>query len=673
MIKTPKIRKDFGFVRVGTAVPRGAIGNPKHNAREIIKLAKQAAARGVQVFATPELGLTMYTARDLHHNMALQEATLSALGDVVQASSDFPNMVIIVGAPLLVNRWLMNTCVVIQNNRILGVVPKTHLAEGGEFEEPRWFTPAEVLRAAGVVEMNLLGQTVLIGNDLQFALEGLFNTTLAVTNCQDDYNDVAVSQLHSARGATLFVNISASTHLVTKPAFRRRTFQSLSERLQAPFVFVAAGPMESTTDNVFDGQTFIYDSGSLLAESCREDDVLLVADVDMQRAAYDRMRGAAASQTPLTIGLSPARVIRTNIRSLNFLDDGFDQLERTVNPHPFIPESSVRKEVCDDIFWNQTTALKRRLQSMGNSDPQGPRVSIGISGGLDSTLALLVIAQVYRNQGWDLSQIDAVTMPGFGTTKKTRGSAHRLCEALGIPISELPITNITIEFLRLIGHEPCYNCSLCENAQAHMRTVILFRRNFTVGTEDLSEALLGWCTYGGDQYSMYNVNASIPKTLANYIVRYAADEKLFGEDVSEVLYDVLATEISPELLPPDKHGKIAQKSEDAVGPYELNDFFMWHMLRGGASPAKIFLLAVQAFVGNPVVSAGYSPEDIYYWLENSIHRFFPAQFKRDGVPGGAMVGTVSLSPRGSWRMPADADKSVWPESLAVWAERLISA
>ena len=658
------MRTDFGFVRVAAAVPRVHVADPMRNVEEILKFSSRIDYGAVQLAVFPELCLTGYTCGDLFHQRWLQEQALAALDRFLHGGMAY-GVAYVVGMPLVVDDQLFNCAVVCANGEVLAAIPKTYLPNYKEFYEQRWFAPADRLRSR---EVELFGSRVPIGTDVLIELTPRSDGTgksqrpfcrVGVEICEDLWMPIPPSSHHALAGATILVNPSASPIAVAKADYRRQLIGQQSARCIAGYIYAGSGPHESSADVVFDGHAVVAENGTLLQESERFSFApqFVVADIDVERLDRERAmtgsfgQGVAADRTPYRVVRAEVTGVRVEVA-----------LERAVDPHPFVPSDPAKlDERCEEIFAIQAAGLRRRLEHLERQT--GKReVAIGISGGLDSTLALLVTVRAFDALGWKRNGIHAYTMPGFGTTDRTKGNAHKLRKALKVPLREASIVEVAEAMLRAEGHEPCRRCLKCENAQARARTAVLMTHGFIIGTGDLSEIALGWCTYGGDQLAMYHVNAGVPKTLVKYVVGWVAERRSLGDPASAVLTDVIATPISPELLPPDAKGDIAQKTEDLIGPYDLHDFFLFHVLRNGFAPAKIAFLAERGFTNR------YGRSTILRWLRVFYERFFAAQFKRNAAPDGPKVGSVALSQRGDWRMPSDIDGRAWLEEV----DRLIA-
>ena len=658
-----------GFVRVAAGSPILHLADPARNAEASLDLAREAAAVNAALLVLPEMGLTGYTCADLFTQKVLLDAAVTALGRILAAESDGslpPDMVLVAGLPLRVNGRLFNCAVVTQGGSILGTVPKTYLPNYGEFYDRRFYCSA--VDHEGPAAVRLLGQDAPFGPDFLFAAPNVPEFVLGVEICEDAWAPIPRCAILASGGATVVANLSASNELIGKAEYRRNVLVAgHSASCICAYVYASAGPGESTTDTVFGGHCLVAEYGSVLGESDRFSlgkASLVVQDVDLQRLAVERQRMNSFSECHS--GRIPGRV---SLGEIPTLEPGDLPLRRSISPTPFVPSGlEDRSHRCEEIFRIQTTALARRSQQLGR-----PRFVVGVSGGLDSTLALLVCHKTLRMLERDPGDLVAVTMQGFGTSDRTRKNAIALTTALiGKPPLEVDIRPACLQHLSDIQHPAHQALSqgttpdtsvmniAFENVQARERTQVLMDLanqvgGIVIGTGDLSEMALGWSTYNGDHMSMYAVNCSIPKTLIQYVIGWA-EEVEFSGATSAVLHDVLATPISPELLP-TIDGKISQETENLIGPYVLHDFFLFHMIRAGASPAKLELMASQAFAST------YSTSEIRKWLAVFIRRFFNNQFKRSCIPDGPKVGTVSLSPRADWRMPSDASAHAWLDSI----------
>lgn len=591
---------------------------------------------GVKLLVTPELSVTGYTCADLFFSSALIKSANEALGEIVKATKG-KEMAVLVGMPAAVRNKLYNCAVVIKDGRILGAVPKKNLANYNEFYEKRWFASGNDI--SSVETISLAGSQCPVG-DMLFDLGG--GALLGVELCEDLWVPVPPSSTLALQGAVITANLSASDEYVSKAQYRQSLVQNQSARTISGYIYAGASVTESTTDLVFSGATMICENGTMLAEGerfCRET-VITCADIDIEKLCAERRHNMSFENQPCTLP-----VVDCSVKN-----DTNDLAYRFVDPHPFVPASDEkRRERCREIFSIQASGLAKRLEHVGSKG-----CVIGISGGLDSTLALLVAVKAMEMIGKPTEDIIGVTMPGFGTTDRTYTNAVKLVNELGATLREIDIKAACLQHMKDIGHDPDIKDITYENTQARERTQILFDlANKTgcllVGTGDLSELAMGWCTYNGDHMSMYGVNASVPKTLVRYLVDYVAGES--RKKVADLLYDVLDTPVSPELLPPDENGKIAQKTEENIGPYELHDFFLYNFVRFGFDREKLSMLAVKAFNGK------YDSAVVERWLNEFLRRFFISQFKRSCIPDSPKVGSVSLSPRGDWRMPSDASFS----------------
>ncbi len=659
--------QSFGFVRIGCAVPRMRVGHCAFNAQCIIEQMDHAEEQGISVLIFPELCITGYTAADLFQQLTLHRGALEALASITAASKRFAG-ICFVGMPVALDAHLFNTAIALHRGRILGVVPKSSIPNYKEFYEGRWFSSAAEGVHHDVITIN--GQKVPMGTNLLFYAEDVDGLVIGVEVCEDLWMPVPPSSYQALYGATVLVNLSASNELIGKSNYRRELVVNQSGRCFAAYAYTSCGVWESTTDVVFGGHCLIAENGSLISESerFRRTDTLLIGDIDIDRLRVDRMRTNSFGDSLLNFGFTKG------YRKVGFSigrKPSPERISRLIEAHPFVPRGEDRlTERCDEIFHIQVAGLAKRLEKIGK-----PRVTIGVSGGLDSTLALLVACKAMDLIGLPRTNIAAYTMPGFGTTGRTRGNALALMEQLGVESHEVDIRAGCLQELKDLRHKPfgidieSMNVDqfserlrkvpagsqdlVFENVQARKRTSLLMNSGFVIGTGDLSELALGWCTYNGDHMSMYNVNASIPKTLVKFMVRYTAQRE-FTAGARDTLQDVVETEISPELLPLGEDGSIAQKTEGVIGPYELHDFFLFHMLRFGTPPEKIIHLAMQA-----QFDQGYTRKEICHWLKVFIERFFNNQFKRSCAPDGPKVGSISLSPRGDWRMPSDAESDLW--------------
>ncbi|MGN0035901.1 MAG: NAD(+) synthase [Bacteroidaceae bacterium] len=633
---------NYGFVKVAAAVPAVQVADCKHNAAQIESLIAVADGKGVEIVVFPELSLTAYTCGDLFgQQLLLQEAEMALL-QILNTTRQL-DIISIVGMPVPVRASLLNAAVVIQRGKILGVVPKTYLPNYKEFYEMRWFASATQIHEESV---RLCGQVVPLGANLLFDTP---NTCFGIEICEDVWATIPPSSTLALQGAEIIFNLSADDESIGKHAYLRSLLSQQSARALAGYVFSSCGFGESTTDVVLAGNGLIYENGHLLAASERFSlqEQLIISEIDVERIRSERQCNTTFTASKALWADRPAHRVSTEMTAGRDL-----VLTRTVNVHPFVPTGSQLNERCEEIFAIQVAGLAKRL-----THTRCEHVVVGISGGLDSTLALLVCVKTFDKLGLDRKGILGITMPGFGTTDRTYRNAIDLMTSLGISIREISIRKACIQHFEDIGHDSSVHDVTYENSQARERTQILMdvanqTGGLVIGTGDLSELALGWATYNGDHMSNYGVNGSIPKTLVKYLVEWVARNGM--DDRSRLtLLDIVDTPISPELIPADEQGNIKQKTEDLVGPYELHDFFLYHFLRFGSRPAKIYFLAQQAFAGK------YDDDTIRHWLTTFFRRFFNQQFKRSCLPDGPKVGSVALSPRGDWRMPSDASSVLW--------------
>ena len=630
-----------GFLRVCTLSPSLRVADCPYNAKMTVEAMRQAAADGAQLAVFPELGLTGYTCSDLFLQQPLQRAAEEALRTVLETSKTLA-LVTAVGLPVHVDGKLYNCAAIVCRGRLLGLVPKTYIPNYGEFYERRHFSPAP----SGVRSVRFAGQETLFGTKLLFRCGSMPEFVLAAEICEDLWAPLPPSTAHALAGATVVVNLSASDETAGKAEYRRQLVAQQSARLLCAYLYSDAGHGESTTDMVFAAHNLICENGALLAESRPFGDGRACTELDLGRLAAERCR--STSFEPSADGYTSVE-FDLPLRPVT--------LTRRFSPTPFVPSGdTARAERCELILEIQADGLAKRLELA-----QAKTAVIGISGGLDSCLALLAAVRAMKKLGRPMTDILAVTMPCFGTTHRTRSNAEILCQELGVSFREIPIADTVRSHFRDIGQDEAVRDVTYENGQARVRTLELMdlanrTGGLVIGTGDLSELALGWATYNGDHMSMYGVNAGIPKTLVRHIVRYEADSAVSAA-LRSVLLDILDTPVSPELLPAAENGEIAQQTESLVGPYELHDFYLYYVLRYGFPPAKIFCLARAAMEGR------YPDEVLLHWLKNFYRRFFQQQFKRSCLPDGPKVGSVTLSPRGDWRMPSDACAAVWQQEL----------
>ena len=630
-----------GFVKVAAATPDIRVADVEFNTQNIINAMEEAQKNGAKILVFPELCVTGYTCSDLFDHSVLLKASRKALLEIAENTSD-KDMLVFVGAPLEVNGKLYNVAAAMNQGEIIGFTTKTFLPNYGEFYEMRQFTPGPQT----VREITFEGKKIPFGPQILFQAEGMEELVVAAEICEDVWSPVPPSIQAALEGATVIVNCSASDETIGKDTYRRALISGQSARLISGYIYANAGEGESTTDLVFGGHNIIAENGTVLKESSRYVNEIIYSELDLQRITGERRKNTTFQ--PMDE--------ETLVRVPFTVEETKTFLTRTFPKKPFVPsDEQTRAQRCEEILTIQAMGLKKRL-----AHTNARTAVVGISGGLDSTLALLVTARAFDLLGRDKKDIIAVTMPCFGTTDRTYQNACEMSKKVGATLIEVPIADAVNIHFRDIGHDPEDHSVTYENCQARERTQVLMdiankTWGMVIGTGDLSELALGWATYNGDHMSMYGVNASVPKTLVRHLVKYAADDTT-DEALKNVLYDVLDTPVSPELLPP-KDGDIAQKTEDLVGPYELHDFFLYFMLRFGYEPSKIFRIACMTFDGE------YDKETIFKWLETFCRRFFSQQFKRSCLPDGPKVGTVALSPRGDWRMPSDACVTVWMKDL----------
>ena len=637
---------NYGFVKVAAAVPLVQVADCFYNIEKIEGLMRQASEKGVQIIAFPELSVTGYTCLDLFAQQTLLDGAEEALLQLVSNTADL-DILTIVGVPLRTENRLINAAVVFQKGAIRGVVPKTYLPNYKEFQEQRWFTSATELRESTI---SIGEEEYPMGSHLLFRSGRL---TAGIEICEDLWVPVPPSSLLAMEGANIIFNLSASNELIGKHAYLRSLICQQSARCMTGYVYASSGFGESSTDLVFAGNGIIAENGNLLAESPRftMEEQLVISEIDIETLQNDRQVNTSFMYGTSGLPKEKAQVVDFQVR----IPDGFS-LTRPVDPHPFTPSGEALKERCEEIFHIQVAGLAKRLVHA-----HAQTAVVGISGGLDSTLALLVTVMTFDALKIPRGQIIGITMPGFGTTDRTYTNACDLIRSLGVTLKEISIKEACLQHFRDIDHDPSVHDVTYENSQARERTQLLMdvanqKNGLVIGTGDLSELALGWATYNGDHMSMYGVNGSIPKTLVKYLVEWVANYKV--DDASRLtLLDIVATPISPELIPADENGNIKQKTEDLVGPYELHDFFLYHFLRFGSHPSKIYFLAQKAFAGT------YDNATIKKWLYTFFRRFFQQQFKRSCLPDGPKVGSVSLSPRGDWRMPSDAVSRLWLEEI----------
>ena len=638
---------NYGFVKVAAAVPRVKIADCKYNAGQLESLIAIADGKGVQIITFPEMCITAYTCGDLFGQQLLLEEAEMGLMQILNNTRQLDSISIL-GMPIAVNSTVINAAVVIQKGKILGVVPKTYLPNYKEFYEQRWFTSALQVAEDNV---RLCGQIVPMGTNLLFETS---DTTFGIEICEDLWSTIPPSSTLALQGAEILFNLSADNEGIGKHSYLRSLISQQSARCIAGYVFSSCGFGESTTDVVFAGNGLIYENGSELAHNKRFslEEQLVISEIDVERLRAERRINTtfAASKGTVPSDKKPLRITTefVNSKELN--------LTRTFDMHPFVPQGETLNERCEEVFSIQVAGLAQRLVHTG-----AKTAVIGISGGLDSTLALLVCVRTFDKLELPRKNIIGVTMPGFGTTDRTYHNALSLMKSLGITIREISIKEACIQHFKDINHDINIHDVTYENSQARERTQILMdianqTWGMVIGTGDLSELVLGWATYNGDHMSMYGVNGSVPKTLVKYLVKWVAENDI-DEESRITLLDIVETPISPELIPADENGEIQQKTEDLVGPYELHDFFLYYFMRFGFRPSKIYYLANIAFKDI------YDEETIKKWLSTFFRRFFNQQFKRSCLPDGPKVGSISISPRGDWRMPSDASSATWLKEI----------
>jgi NAD+ synthase (glutamine-hydrolysing) len=645
----------YGFIRIAAAVPHTDVASVDNNTTRIISMISEAGEGGADIAVFPELAVTSYSCADLFFQDTLITAAADALARIASATVNV-TCAVLVGCPLRIRGALYNCGVLLHGGKIIGVVPKTYIPNYNEFYEKRWFSsaadlPVKELRPSEMGIFSADDSPVPVGNDLLFDYAG--EVTFSIDVCEDLWAPLPPSTLMSLAGAELTLNLSASNETIEKRAYRRSLVSSHSAACISAYAYVSAGYGESTTDLIFSGHSIIAENGSVISENEKYIDsgYLLMNDVDIGRIRADRAEQKTFGDCAAVNG-APSRARRIPFGT----SCGSDGTLREVRRLPFVPDDRhSRTEKCMNIFEMQVTALAKRLSVTGGG------AVIGVSGGLDSTLAILVAAQAMRRMGRSPSEVIGVTMPCFGTTDRTYENALTLMRTIGVTERTVPIKEACMKHFEDIGHDPSIHDVTYENVQARERTQVLMdiankTGGIVVGTGDLSELALGWCTYNADHMSMYGVNSGVPKTLVRWMVESIMESGVFPDSVP-VLKDVLDTPVSPELLPPDEHGNIVQRTEDLVGPYALHDFFLYYVVRFGFSPKKINFLANRAFEGV------FSSDEILKWQKNFYRRFFTQQFKRSCLPDGVKVGSICLSPRGDWRMPSDAVSKLWLDEL----------
>lgn len=631
--------KEYGYIKVGAFVNKLHLGNPKENAKEIIKGITEGIKKEVAILLTPELSLTGYTCGDMFLQDKLLKESLNALEEIKETTKD-KDIIVLVGIPLEIDNELYNCATVLENGKILGVIPKTFIPNYNEFYEARWFSSSKNLKRN---KISLLGEEVPVSTNLLFRENEI---CFAVEICEDLWTVNPPSNSHSQAGANIIFNLSSSNEGIGKHEYRKNLVSMQSAKTISAYIYASSGPGESSSDILFGGASMIYENGSLLTENKRFtfENNLITADIDIKKLQNDRLKNKSyMANAKLEEYLTIPVILKDS-----------KKLERVYKEYPFVPSNILeRKKRSEEILDIASTALARRLMTLNY-----PKCVIGMSGGLDSTLAFLIIIRALKKLNRDATDILGITMPGFGTTSRTYDNACNLVKEYGGVLKEISIKEACLVHLKDIGLDENDRSVAYENAQARERTQILMdvankENGIVIGTGDLSELALGWCTYNGDHMSMYAVNSSIPKTLVRYLVEYVKEEETGKK--KEILEDILNTPISPELLPPDKLGNMLQKTESTIGPYVLHDFFLYHFLRYGAEPKKLLYIAINTFKDT------FTKEEIKKWLKVFLNRFFTQQFKRNCIPDGVKVGSISLSPRGDLRMPSDMDKTIWTE------------
>jgi len=636
----------LGMMRVAVDSPPLKVANIDYNVEQILESIKVTATQGCQLIAFPELSLTGYTCGDLFYQTALLEKAWESLFHIAEHAHKY-NIATIVGSPIRVDGKLFNCGVFLSQGKIIGIVPKTYLPATHEFYENRWFSSSKN-QVSHIIQYN--HQQIPFGDDLLFRSEIFPDCLIGIELCEDLWAPIPPSSIMAGKGANLLVNLSASNEILGKRQFRQLLIKSQSAKFIAGYLYATAGPGESTTDLVFSGHSMIAENGIILAERelFQHQAEPLITEIDIQKLNNERVTNSSFS------AFTPEKNFR--IQTFQHQNTKTKKLYRHISQTPFVShDKSIRNEQCKEIFAIQTTGLVQRLTKLNL------KIILGLSGGLDSTLALLVAVKAIDKLQWTRDKIMAITMPGLGTTPQTQENAKQLAKQLQVQFHTISIVKAVYQHFKDIQHDPEIKDVTYENAQARERTQILMNlankhNGIVLGTGNLSELALGWCTYNADHMSMYNVNVGIPKTLVSYLVEWCAECEFTGK-ITKILKDISATPFSPELLPPDPDNNIIQITEEKIGPYSLHDFFLFHILRHQFSPIKVYTLATIAFQNI------YTPEIILKWLKVFYRRFFSQQFKRSCLPDGPKVGTVALSPRGDWRMPSDAYDTLWLQQL----------
>ena len=640
----------YGFVKVAAITPKLKVANPKYNSKEIIKTILEEKEKNISIMVFPELCITGYTCGDLFFQKILLDESIESLNNILETTKDIDS-VIIVGLPLLIDNKLYNCAAILQKGNLLGIVPKSFLPNYKEFQEKRYFTSGiEISKKKKSIK--LLGKDIPFGN-LLFKNNDF---TLGIEICEDLWVNTPPSSYLTLQGADIIANLSASNELVGKAEYRKNLVSTQSARCICGYIYTSAGVHESTTDIVFSGDSLIAENGIILNQSKKfnRKTSVLYSEIDVDRLRAERMINKSFSDN-IDIDSFDTQIIEIE----NIIDENFSisNFKRKIDRNPFIPNDiNSINERCEEVFNIQVAGLAKRLEHTKVQD-----LVIGVSGGLDSTLALLVMVKTFKLLNIPLEHIHGITMPGFGTTNRTYNNSLELMDALRISNKEISIQKATLQHFEDIGQDINKHDITYENSQARERTQILMDyankvNGFVIGTGDLSELALGWCTYNGDHMSMYAINSSVPKTLVKFLVNWIADNEC-DKRTRKVLKDILETPVSPELLPPKEDGTINQITESKIGPYELHDFFLYYAIKYGMTPQKILFLTMKAYEGY------YSQEYIEKWLTLFYKRFFNNQFKRSCIPDGVKVGSISLSPRGDWRMPSDANNSLWVNSI----------
>jgi NAD+ synthase (glutamine-hydrolysing) len=658
---TVTLNRDLGFLRIGGAVPALKVADVDFNVKAIQRMLRRAAREKVQVVVFPEMALTGYTLGDLVQHQALLNKAEEGLKTILEYTRRL-SLAAVLGLPVSLEGKVYNCAALVDHGQLRGVVPKTYLPNYKEFYDERWFESGNNCHSS---QIELAGQLAPFGSDLLFQIKGFPLATIGIEVCEDLWVPFSPHEYQAVAGASLLINLSASNEVLGKADWRRTLVASESGRCLAGYCYVSCGIGESSNDVIFGGHCIMAENGTIIQESPRlaRDEYLAITEFDLERLAFDRRSSSSFQEA--TRNLKTFRTVDCEVEDIPARD-----LRRTFDPHPFVPADPLRRaERCGEIFSMQVGALSKKLSGAKIDD-----IVLGVSGGLDSTLALLVAVKTMDFLGLSRKKVHTYTLPGFGTTERTRSNATRLCEALGVNFEEKNIVRTCTSYLEDLGHASQEDV-VFENAQARYRTNFLFNKAnqlnaLNLGTGDLTEVALGWSTFAGDHISHYHINVSVPKTLVRFLVRWVADEELANSPVQKILVDILDTPISPELLRP-RAGKIAQKSEDIIGPVELADFYLYRFIRFGMRPGKILFQANEVRLAH-LFDQEYSLEDLDLWLKSFINRFFHNQFKRTCLPEGPKIGSVSLSPRGDWRMPSDAEPALWLEDLEKMYRRLKS-